>query len=100
MPAYSIQDDIQARQDEEDSRTLTRTEWIDKRAAEFEKEYPPEPSCFASTHLSDDIRLGLQLSKTREAYNDFKTAAAYDRAEQEWENRFSWLMNDEIYYGD
>lgn len=100
MPAYAIQDDIQERQDKEDTQNLTRDEWIDKRASEIEQEYPSEPALFASTHLSSDIRMGLQLSKTREAYNDFITAAAYERAEQEWENRFSWLLNDESYYGE
>ncbi|HAU5602459.1 TPA: host nuclease inhibitor GamL [Citrobacter koseri] len=94
MPAYLIQDQIKERQDKEDNAALTRDEWIDKRAAEIKAEYPTEPAYFASTHLSNDIRMGLQSSKTIEAYKDFITAAAYDRAEQEWENRFSWLLND------
>lgn len=97
MPAYAIQDTIQERQDIDDAAALSRDEWIDKRAKEIEIEYPEEPVYFASSHLSQVIRLGLHSPPVIEAYNEFKTIAAYDRAEREWDNRFSWLLSDETF---
>lgn len=97
MPAYSTFDTIQERRDKEDASALTRDSWIDKRAKEIETEYPAEPAYFASIHLSKDIRTDLQSGAVIEAYRNFVTVAAYDRAEREWENRFSWLENNEFF---
>lgn len=91
MNAYLTCDRIEERrwinqqiQDEKDK-------WIDDRAQELISMFPDKPLLMSSLFLPKEAQLALTGEKAEEAYNDYISAIAYARAEEEWERKFSPL---------
>lgn len=90
MNAYYVQDRIDAQQESAYQARIQREQWIDNRAKEISESAPTEPLEFTAGSVSKVLRLAIQSEKSREAYNDFITAIAYDQAEREWEEQYGW----------
>lgn len=90
MNAYYVQDRIDAQQESAYQARIQREQWIDNRAKEIIESAPTEPLEFTAGSVSKVLRLAIQSEKSREAYNDFITAIAYDQAEREWEEQYGW----------
>lgn len=64
-----------------------KDKWIDDRAKELIELFPKEPLLNCFPFLPKDACLSLLGDKAQEAYNDFISACAYARAEEEWERQ-------------
>lgn len=87
MNAYYAQDRIEAQRDFAHQAAIQREQWIDTRAQELIDMFPKEPILNCSPFLVSDARYALMGDKAQEAYNDFISACAYARAEEEWERQ-------------
>lgn len=63
-----------------------REAWIENRAQEIITALPDSPALL-SLFLPADIALAFYGDKAQEAFNDFISACAYFRAEEEWQRQ-------------
>ncbi|WFW01152.1 host nuclease inhibitor GamL [Klebsiella aerogenes] len=85
MNAYRAYDAIEERKWAEQSLTEEKQKWIDDRAKELIAMFPAKPLQMSSLFLPKAAQLALVGDKAEEAYNDYISACAYARAEEEWE---------------
>ncbi|EFV40489.1 hypothetical protein CJD50_22300 [Hafnia paralvei] len=90
MNAYQLQDYIEDQRIKQSDAELERQNWIDNRAEEILSEYPDGPESFAGFNLPESVRMGLYTSKAKDAYNEFITVMAWERAETEWNDKYGW----------
>ncbi len=64
-----------------------KDKWIDDRAKELIEMFPKKPGMNRSLFLPQEACYALMGDKAQEAYNDFISACAYARAEEEWERQ-------------
>ncbi|HDU5651488.1 TPA: host nuclease inhibitor GamL [Klebsiella aerogenes] len=84
MNAYRAYDAIEERKWAEQSLTEEKQKWIDDRAKELIAMFPAKPLQMSSLFLPKEAQLALIGDKAEEAYNDYISACAYARAEEEW----------------
>lgn len=87
MAAYHALDRIEAQKEFAHQAGIQRDRWIDQRAQEIIEMFPKEPLLNRSLFLPHDACYALMGDKAQEAYNDFISACAYARAEQEWQQK-------------
>jgi hypothetical protein len=87
MNAYRISDDLEERRWVEQKMVEEKEKWIDDRAKELIAMFPRSPLQMSSLFLSRDAQFALTSEKAQEAYNDYISACAYARAEDEWERK-------------
>lgn len=92
MNAYVMQDLIEQQRWQEHQEKIQKEDWINSRGDELLREYPDNAYQFANCNLPTEISSGLYTSKGHEAYIEFITALAWQRAEIEWEEKFGWLV--------
>lgn len=85
MNAYRAYDRIEDRRWVEHHLIDEKDKWVDDRAKELIALFPKVPSQNCSLFLPDEARFALMSDKALEAYNDYISACAYARAEEEWE---------------
>ncbi|EFJ9549220.1 host nuclease inhibitor GamL [Escherichia coli] len=89
MNAYLTCDRIEERRWVNQQIQDEKDKWIDDRAQEFISMFPDKPLLMSSLFLPKEAQLALTGDKAEEAYNDYISAIAYARAEEEWERKFS-----------
>lgn len=85
MSAFLTYDRIEDRRWVEQQLTEDKEKWIDDRAKELIAMFPSKPLQMSSLFLPREAQLALVGDKAEEAYNDYISACAYVRAEEEWE---------------
>lgn len=85
MNAFLTYDRIEDRRGVEQQLTEYKEKWIDDRAKELIAMFPAKPLQMSSLFLPKEAQLALVGDKAEEAYNDYISACAYARAEEEWE---------------
>lgn len=85
MNAFLTYDRIEDRRWVEQQLTDEKEKWIDDRAQELIALFPDNPLLNCSIFLPKEARYALLSDKAQEAYNDFISACAYARAEEEWQ---------------
>ncbi|MGG7716455.1 host nuclease inhibitor GamL [Klebsiella aerogenes] len=85
MNAFLTYDRIEDRLWVEQQLTEDKEKWIDDRAKELIAMFPAKPLQMSSLFLPKEAQLALVGDKAEEAYNDYISACAYARAEEEWE---------------
>lgn len=84
MSAFLTYDRIEDRRWVEQQLTEEKQKWIDDRAKELIAMFPAKPLQMSSLFLPKEAQLALIGDKAEEAYNDYISACAYARAEEEW----------------
>ena len=84
MNAFLTYDRIEDRRWVEQQLTEDKEKWIDDRAKELIAMFPAKPLQMSSLFLPKEAQLSLIGDKAGEAYNDYISACAYARAEEEW----------------
>lgn len=84
MSAFLTYDRIEDRRWVEQQLTEDKEKWIDDRAKELIAMFPSKPLQMSSLFLPKEAQLALVGDKAEEAYNDYISACAYARAEEEW----------------
>ncbi|MFE1281603.1 host nuclease inhibitor GamL [Klebsiella aerogenes] len=84
MSAFLTYDRIEDRHWVEQQLTEDKEKWIDDRAKELIAMFPAKPLQMSSLFLPKEAQLALIGDKAEEAYNDYISACAYARAEEEW----------------
>ncbi|EOV8481680.1 host nuclease inhibitor GamL [Klebsiella aerogenes] len=84
MNAYRAYDAIEELKWAEQSLTEEKQKWIEGRAKELIAMFPAKPLQMSSLFLPKEAQLALIGDKAEEAYNDYISACAYARAEEEW----------------
>ena len=85
MNAFLTYDRIEDRRWVEQQLTEDKERWINDRAKELIAMFPAKPLQMSSLFLPKEAQLALVGDKAEEAYNDYISACAYSRAEEEWE---------------
>ena len=83
MNAYRAYDAIDDRKWVEQQLNEEREAWVERRAQELISALPKTPALL-SLFLKPDAAASLYGNKAAEAFNDFITACAYEKAEAEW----------------
>ena len=89
MNAYLTYDRIEERRWVKQQLQDEKEKWIDDRAQELIDMFPARPLLMSSIFLPEEAQLALIGDKAEEAYNDYISAIAYARADEEWERKFS-----------
>lgn len=84
MNAFLTYDRIEDRRWVEQQLTEDKEKWINDRAKELIAMFPAKPLQMSSLFLPKEAQLALVGDKAEEAYNDYISACAYARAEEEW----------------
>ncbi|HBR6996832.1 TPA: host nuclease inhibitor GamL [Klebsiella aerogenes] len=84
MNSFLTYDRIEDRRWVEQQLSEDKEKWIDDRAKELIAMFPAKPLQMSSLFLPKEAQLALIGDKAEEAYNDYITACAYARAEEEW----------------
>lgn len=84
MSAFLTYDRIEDRRWVEQQLSEDKEKWIDDRAKELIAMFPAKPLQMISLFLPKEAQLALIGDKAEEAYNDYISACAYARAEEEW----------------
>ncbi|EPO7767652.1 host nuclease inhibitor GamL [Klebsiella aerogenes] len=84
MSAFLTYDRIEDRRWVEQQLSEDKEKWIDDRAKELIAMFPAKPLQMSSLFLPKEAQLALIGDKAEEAYNDYISACAYARAEEEW----------------
>ncbi|HGE7372806.1 TPA: host nuclease inhibitor GamL [Klebsiella aerogenes] len=85
MSAFLTYDRIEDRRWVEQQLSEDKGKWIDDRANELIAMFPAKPLQMSSLFLPKEAQLAMVGDKAEEAYNDYISACAYARAEEEWE---------------
>lgn len=88
MNAYRAYDAIEERKWVEQQIEEEREAWVNRRAQELIAALPKSPALL-SLFLDSGSAAALYGDKAGEAFNDFITIAAYERAEVEWQLKVS-----------
>lgn len=83
MNAYLTCDRIEERRWVNQQIQDEKDKWIDDRAQELISMFPDKPLLMSSLFLPKEAQLALTGEKAEEAYNDYISAIAYARAEEE-----------------
>ncbi|HBC1013357.1 TPA: host nuclease inhibitor GamL [Escherichia coli] len=89
MNAYLTYDRTEERRRVNQKVRDEKDKWIDDRAQELIDMFPAEPLLLSNIFLPEEAQLALTGDKAKEAYNDYISAIACARAEEEWERKFS-----------
>lgn len=84
MNAFLTYDRIEDRRWVEQLLSEDKEKWIDDRAKELIAMFPAKPLQMSSLFLPKEAQLAIIGDKAEEAYNDYISACAYARAEEEW----------------
>ena len=87
MNAFRAYDRIEESRWVDQAITEEKEQWIDNRAKELIAMFPKYALQMSSLFLPKEAQLALVGEKAEDAYNEYITACAYARAEEEWQRQ-------------